>query len=67
MEDERKIKIPVLNIKMMSDEEWNELAIQNAIENYTKEFGHYPERSEDACKWQRERVQNILRELGEVA
>lgn len=60
-------KIPVLNIKMMSDEEWNELAIQNAIENYTKEFGHYPEHPEDACKWQRERVQNILRELGEVA
>ena len=60
-------EIQVLDIKLMSDERWNELAIENAIENYTKEFGYAPESPETACKWQRERVQNILREMGEVA
>ena len=29
--------VPLLNLKMMSDERWNELATQNAIENYIKE------------------------------
>lgn len=60
-------EVPVLNIRFMSDEQWNELAIQNAIENHTRELGHAPEYHEDACKWQRERVQNILRELGGIA
>lgn len=26
------VKIPVINIKMMSDEEWNKLAYQNYLE-----------------------------------
>ena len=29
--------LPILGIKMMSDERWQELAIENSIHNYTRE------------------------------
>lgn len=48
--------IPVVDIPMMSDERWNELALQYAVKNYTREFGCPPKNPEEACQWQREQV-----------
>ena len=39
-------EIPILDIKLMSDEQWKRLAVENAISNYTKAFGHVPESTE---------------------
>lgn len=49
-------KVPLLDIPMMSDERWNELAEQQAIKNYIRENGKEPENAEVAFKWQREWV-----------
>lgn len=46
--------IPVVDIPMMSDERWNELALQNAVKNYTREVGHPPKTPEEAAQWQAE-------------
>lgn len=48
--------IPVVDIPMMSDERWNELALQYAVKNYTRAFGYPPKNPEEACQWQREQV-----------
>ncbi len=48
--------LPILGIKMMSDERWQELAIENSVHNYTREHGRAPESMEQALKWQRNRV-----------
>ena len=50
------IKLPIINIPMMSDEEWNRLAQENAVSNYRRELGKDPASVEDAVKWQIERV-----------
>ena len=50
------IKLPIINIQMMSDEEWNRLAQENAVSNYRRELGKDPASVEDAVKWQIERV-----------
>lgn len=56
--------VPLLNLKMMSDERWNELATQNAIENYIKEFGKEPESVDIAVEWQEEQVKEMLKRKG---
>lgn len=47
--------VPVLNIPMISDERWIQLARENAMQNYIREHGHEPVDPEEAYKWQRER------------
>ena len=47
--------MPVLDIPMMSDERWVQLARENAMQNYIQEHGHNPMNPEEAYKWQRER------------
>lgn len=54
--------IPVLDIPMMSDEDWQASAQQNAIDNYIKEFGKEPETIEAAVEWQRERCKRLIAE-----
>ena len=54
--------VPVLDIPMMSDERWNELARKNAVENYTREFGRAPESIELAIEWQQERANRLVKE-----
>lgn len=49
-------ELPILGIKMMSDERWQELAIENSVHNYTREHGAAPESIEQALEWQRNRV-----------
>lgn len=44
---------PVLDIPMMSDERWRELARESAVQNFIRMNGHEPESAETAAKWQR--------------
>ena len=48
-------EVPVLDIPMMSDERWVQLARKNAMQNYIREQGYEPMDPEEAYKWQRER------------
>lgn len=43
----------LVDLPMMSDEEWNRTAGENAVHNYTRKFGHPPESVEEAVEWQR--------------
>lgn len=52
--------VPLLNIPMMSDNQWNKLAERQAIRNYIRENGKEPECVEDAFKWQRQWVRKII-------
>ena len=53
MEDGSKEDLP------MTDERWQELAIENAVHNYTREHGRAPESTEQALKWQRDFVNSL--------
>ena len=57
------IELPIINIPMMSDEKWQELARENAVTNYRRITGTDPESVKVAVKWQRERC--AARERGE--
>ena len=46
-------EVPLLDIPMMSDERWNELAKEQAIKNYARVNGKEPKNAETALKWQR--------------
>ena len=60
------VDVPLLDIHMMSDEHWQELARENAVHNFRRAKGREPASVEEAVKWQRERV--AMREAGiEVA
>lgn len=48
--------VSLADLSMMSDEKWNELARENAIHNYRREFGKEPDNPEQAVKWQREHL-----------
>lgn len=52
--------VPLLNIPMMSDDQWNELAERQVIKNYIRENGREPESVEDAFKWQRQWAREII-------
>ena len=45
--------VPVLDIPMMSDERWQQLATEHAVELYTRETGKTPEIIEAAFTFQR--------------
>ena len=47
--------IPLLDIPVMSDEEWEKRAKENAVSNYRRETGRDPESIECALRWQRAR------------
>ena len=46
--------VPLLVIAWMSDEEWQRIAAEGAVENYIRENGHEPESLAEAFRWQRE-------------
>lgn len=46
-------QVPIMSIKQMNDEEWQQLATRNAMQNYYKAFGEYPENPAAALEWQR--------------
>lgn len=49
------VEVPLVDIPMMSDERWVQLARENTMQNYIREHGHEPMDPEEAYKWQRER------------
>lgn len=49
------VEVPLVDIPMMSDEQWVQIARENAMQNYIREHGHEPMDPEEAYKWQRER------------
>lgn len=44
----------LVDIPMMDDDKWQQLARKNAVENYSRRHGKEPESVEVACKLQRE-------------
>ena len=46
--------VPLLGIAWMSDEEWQRIAEEGAVENYIREYGHEPGNLEEAFRWERE-------------
>ena len=46
--------VPLLGIAWMSDEEWQRIAAEGAVENYIRENGHESESLAEAFRWQRE-------------
>lgn len=59
MEDGSKKDLPIIDIKMMTDDRWQELARENAVQNYTREHGRAPESIAQAIAWQRDFVNSL--------
>ena len=55
------IEFPIIDIPMMSDEKWQELARENAVHNFKKCNKREPVSVEEAVNWQRRRVAEIER------
>lgn len=45
--------VPLVDLPMLSDDEWIRTARENAVHNYTRKFGHPLESVEEAVEWQR--------------
>lgn len=56
-------RVPLVDLPMMSDEEWIKSARENAVHNYTRIFGHPPESVEEAVEWQRKDTIEAIRRL----
>lgn len=48
------VKLPVVDIPMMSDEEWQRSANEQVVKQYTRAHGRAPESLEAAYAWRRE-------------
>lgn len=59
-------KVPVLDVPMMSDERWQQLAKENAINDYILDNGHKPMSYEEAYRLQCERFANCCKECASV-
>lgn len=46
--------LPLVDMPMMSDERWQQLADKQVVKNYTKDHGYAPESLEAAYAWQEE-------------
>lgn len=44
--------LPLVDIPMMGDDQWQQLARENAVHNYTRIHGQEPESEEAAVEWQ---------------
>lgn len=55
--------VPLVDLPMMSDEEWNRTAGENAVHNYTRKFGHPPESVEEAVEWQRKYAAEAIKRV----
>lgn len=55
--------IPLLDIKMVSDEEWQRMAEEQAVKNYRKWYGREPLSIEEACEGQRAYVEKNFIEV----
>lgn len=55
--------VPLVDLPMMSDEEWNRTARENAVHNYTRKLGHPPESVEEAVEWQRKYAAEAIKRM----
>lgn len=53
--------VPLVDLRLMSNEEEHRLAEQNAVENYRRKFGREPESTQVACLWQSQRIDEMTR------
>ena len=53
--------VPLVGILMMSDEDWNRQARENAVHNYILEFGREHSSVEAAVAWQRSLVAELAK------
>ena len=56
-----KVKVPLLNIPMQSDEDWNRTARENAVQNYMDTVGKEPDSPEEAVEWQKKWIEEIMK------
>ena len=54
------ISLPLLDIPMMSDEKWQQLARENAAHNYIMTHGREPENVAQAIKERHEFVRRVI-------
>ena len=53
--------IPLVDLRLMSNEEERHLAEQNAVENYHRIFGWEPENVKTAVQWQIRHIDEMTR------
>ena len=58
--------VPLVDLPMMSDERWNELALENAVHNFNRRFGRPPATVEEAVEWQHEDTIQAIRRMEAV-
>ena len=54
--------VPLIDIPMMSDERWQQLATENAVNNFRRRHGREPETVQEALDVQRELIARLDRE-----
>lgn len=54
--------VPLLNVPMMSDERYSQLAKQQAVKHYIAYNGHEPENEKEAFQWQREWAAQMIKD-----
>ncbi len=53
--------VPLVEIKMISDERWNQLAGEQAVKNFRRWYGREPESVQEALKVQRAFIRELER------
>lgn len=53
--------VPLVNLRLMTNEEEHRLAEQNAVENYRRTFGREPKDIQTAVQWQRQDIEETAR------
>lgn len=54
--------VPLVDIKMMSDERWQDLAAEKAVKHFREWYGRKPETLQEAFEGQRLYVEKLLAE-----
>ena len=55
--------VPLVDLPMMTDEEWERTARENAVHNFTRKFGRPPATVEEAVEWQRKDTIQAIRRM----
>ena len=53
--------VPLIDINMMSDERWNQLAGEQAVKNFRRWYGREPESVQEALEAQRAFIRGLER------
>lgn len=55
--------VPMVELPMMIDEDWNRSARENVVHNYTRMFCHPPESVEEVVEWQRKDTAEAIKRM----